>query len=615
MFAPCCANAPTSSLELHAQQLRDAADQNVSSKLQQFAMYVVPLEVLLSMSKPTAYETLLDDGVLVEYEEGMGNAMFVSHQWTGSQHPDIAGEQFVVLKDALQALKTGKVDISGNISIELYMGLQNSISAKEIFSRPLFIWYDYICCPQHATAFALRQMAVNSIPAYVDRCQFFAILCPHVRHEADNVLLNKRNWASRGWCRMEQMAQELSTKQKCVSIEIHGATHVVEAPTYGWIQAPVGGGQFTLPSDRDKLAPVVQDMVRRKLHAYLARGDLASYRMMLNMQNVHYRNLPLNPVDDILPGYVSNNQDPATALMENFMYQNGFDSIDQRTADGWSPMCFAALDGRPLLLAALLDNGADVNDRVTQQSSSNTFGLCPLVHICAFLSHNEALQLLIDRKADVKARDGYSTTALAWAGFSDNVAGIHALIAAGADPTMLDMIGYAPFALASSAGAISSMTALLPYTPRQQIDKSLLFTMLQGGGSAEVVSTLVALDADVNHQASTPLLSPLGIWFGCLSLRHQLNESKLSAYAYHYEGLTPLMCSVLTSSYEATAVLLGVGARTDLRNARGKTALDLARETSAPDHIAQALADEGDARQELVREVAEFIDQEVSVAM
>ena len=26
------------------------------------------------MSKPTAYETLLDDGVLVEYEEGMGNA-------------------------------------------------------------------------------------------------------------------------------------------------------------------------------------------------------------------------------------------------------------------------------------------------------------------------------------------------------------------------------------------------------------------------------------------------------------------------------------------------------------------------------------------------------------
>ena len=167
-------------------------------------------------------------------------------------------------------------------------------------------------------------------------------------------------------------------------------------------------------------------------------------------------------------------------------------------------MCFAALDGRPLLLAALLDNGADVNDRVTQQSSSNTFGLCPLVHICAFLSHNEALQLLIDRKADVKARDGYSTTALAWAGFSDNVAGIHALIAAGADPTMLDMIGYAPFALASSAGAISSMTALLPYTPRQQIDKSLLFTMLQGGGSAEVVSTLVALDADVNHQASTP---------------------------------------------------------------------------------------------------------------
>eukprot|EP00439_Symbiodinium_sp_Y106_P035228 s1640_g4.t1 len=615
MLAPCFANVPSSALELYAQQLRDAADQSVSSKLQQFAMYVVPLEVLLSMSTPTPYETLLDDGVLVEYDEGMGNAMFVSHQWTGTQHPDVAGEQFVVLKDALQALQTGKVDVSGNISIELYRGLQNSVSAKEIFSRPLFIWYDYVCCPQHDTAFALRQMAVNSIPGYVDRCQFFAILCPPVRHEANNTLLNKRSWASRGWCRMEQMAQELSTKERCVCIEIQGAAHVVEAPTYGWMQSPVGGGQFTLPRDREKLAPVVQDMVRRKLHAYLARGDLDSYRIMLNMQNVHYRNLPIKSVDDLVPGYVSDHQDPATAVMENFMYQNGFDSIDQRNAEGWSPMCYAALDGRPLLLAALLDNGADVNDRVTRQSPANPFALCPLIHICAFLSHNEALQLLIERQADVKARDGYSTTALAWAGFSDNVAGIHTLIAGGADPTMLDMIGYAPFALASSAGAISSMTALLPYTPRQQIDKSLLFTMLQGGGSAQVVSTLVALDADVNHQASTPLLSPLGIWFGCLSLRHRMSESKLSAYAYHYEGLTPLMCSILTSSFEATAVLLGAGAQTDLRNARGKTALDLAREMSAPQQIVQALADEGDARDKLVQEVAEFIDKMESVAL
>ena len=38
MLAPCFANVPSSALELYAQQLRDAADQSVSSKLQQFAM-------------------------------------------------------------------------------------------------------------------------------------------------------------------------------------------------------------------------------------------------------------------------------------------------------------------------------------------------------------------------------------------------------------------------------------------------------------------------------------------------------------------------------------------------------------------------------------------------
>ena len=124
----------------------------------------------------------------------------------------------------------------------------------------------------------------------------------------------------------------------------------------------------------------------------------------------------------------------------------------------------------------------------------------------------------------------------------------------------------------------------------------------------------MSLDADVNHSSAVPPFSALGIWFTCLSVRHRFNETKLTAYAYHHEGLTPLMCSVLTSSFEATAILLGVGARTDLRNSRGKTASDLAIETSAPDDILQALLGVGDARERLVRNVAEFVQDLATVS-
>ena len=77
----------------------------------------------------------------------------------------------------------------------------------------------------------------------------------------------------------------------------------------------------------------------------------------------------------------------------------------------------------------------------------------------------------------------------------------------------------------------------------------------------------------------------------------------LSTYAYHHYEATPLMCSVITGSFEATAVLLGAGARTDLRNARGCTVVDLARETSAPDYIMRALEGPGEAREKLVKDV------------
>ena len=158
------------------------------------------------------------------------------HWLPGADHPDRSFEQFAVLQGALKNLMAGDANISGNISIELYRGWQNEISASDIFSKQLFIWYDYFSCPQldHGASVHNRKLAIASIPAFVDKSQYFIILCPHVRRTADNQLLTKKTWGSRAWCRLEKMARELSTHaDTCISIEIHGPLHQVEAPAYG----------------------------------------------------------------------------------------------------------------------------------------------------------------------------------------------------------------------------------------------------------------------------------------------------------------------------------------------------------------------------------------------
>ena len=76
-----------------------------------------------------------------------------------------------------------------------------------------------------------------------------------------------------------------------------------------------------------------------------------------------------------------------------------------------------------------------------------------------------------------------------------------------------------------------------------------------------------------------------GVWWGFLKamkFRHHTSPSVLTRLAYHNQGATPLMFAILTCKFEAARVLVEAGARLDLRNDRGKTALDFLEEMQAP---------------------------------
>jgi len=610
MFATCFAEEPSTSLVIYAGQLRAKAARITISDLQLFPMYVVPVDAILGMTRLRPHEELLADGLLVEFDHSKGHAMFVSHQWAAMDHPDPNLDQFTVLQGALRRLLSGETTISADISVEMYTGQQTHLPSQELRSKPLFIWYDYFACPQDSHQD--RELAISSIPAYVDKAIFFVILCPHVHHRENQGLLSKRSWESRGWCRLERATRELGAHaSKGFCIEIQSSMHQSLTPNWDWVHSPVGEGEFTFDEDRQSLLPIIDTMLRKKLHSYLLEGDFHHYRLLLNLQSIHLRGLPIRMIDDLVPGFATELRDPAASALEKFMYQNGLSHIHERHDGGWSPICYAAISGNPMLLATLLDQKADVNDGITQVEDLFHFSAgTRIVHMCALLRHNDALRLLIGARADLQAKDGWQASAIHWAALAGNAEGIQILRSAGCSPTDANLLGYLPFTLASmsTSNTVATMQELLEDTPASEIDLTMFGAMLHGDLSAEVVSALIDAGADVNHQLSLPFFSALGVLFAGYSLKHRWKSSTLSTYAYHREKATPLMCSIITSSFEATAVLIAAGARTDLQNARGFTATALAEEVGAPAYIVEALREEtGPARAKLVTDFAEMV--------
>ncbi|OLP81340.1 hypothetical protein AK812_SmicGene38133 [Symbiodinium microadriaticum] len=482
------------------------------------------VEDVLSMTMLRPHEELLNAGTLVQYEGGsQGSVMFISHQWAGSDHPDPFFEQFKILQEALRKMMSNASGVSANILVEMmYAQDTKGVTAKELTSQPLFLWYDYFSCPQiEAQMGKTREQAISSIAAYVEKCQYFVVLCPHVRHAENEVML------------------------------------------------------------------------ANKLNYFLLQEDFCNYRILLNLQRLQLRGLSATPKEDS-------------------GYQNGFLSIQAPDSAGWPPLCYAALDGSPMLVASLLEQRAEVNSCSTK--FDKLFNFPPrmsALSICVALMNNDACRVLIEAKADLHAEDDLKHNATHWAALAGNAEGLQWALSSASETLAGDFIwkthdlmrvrGFLAFGSACMAGSVEATSFLRAYTPQAEI-----------AGSLHVVTQLIDAKADMDFRLQTPLLSPLGLLFACMGLRHRWRASTLSTYAYHHENATPLMCSIITSSFETAAALVAAGARTDLRNSRGCSAADLALEMGAPDFVREKMVAACFVPEQLITKSSELINVQTS---
>jgi len=560
-----------------------------------FPMFTVSLDVFLQLKEVQPHEALLSAGKLTEFEEDLGAAMFVSHQWLASDHPDPKAEQMKVLQDALENIRSGRSNIHIPIVTEMLFGRVSKPSSKDFTGTSLYIWYDYFSCPQdmHGEAPLHRRQAINSIVSYISQCKYFVILCPALTHADLHQELGQETWAERGWCRTERLARELAERKDGATIVIESASQLylmLDARRY--LDAP-GDGQFTVEQDRLQIARVLVQMVWRKLLYLLDQGDWHGYRFLLNTQaTCIFKGLDVAPLEGLMPGFVPRSDpfvDRTAYHVEWFLHENGFRSISERDKAGWTPLCYAAMTGNASLVESMLEKRADCTETITKQKPelSMSKGM-PVLSLATLFHSNQVVKVLLAARAKVNARDSRHSIPLHWACHSDNLEAARILLDAGADLRMTQLLGFDAFACAAGSGAVKVTRELLRIDPEVSLRYRLHGALIFFSSSTEIVATLLEAKADVDEQ----LQIANSIWrtmFMALSLRHRISPSLLTKLAHHHKRATPLMLSILCGGFGASRLLLQAGADVNIRNSRGKTAADLAREVEAPPAVVAQL--------------------------
>ena len=141
------------------------------------------------------HQDLLKRGALTRFEDLPLGAfvIFISHQWTGFDHPDPKGIHMKCMIKMFRQLRDGRFDVHADpFHTILYQEKHRTTSEElsHLFSNA-FVWYDFWSQPQPTLeespdlAKVLRKdlfRAIESVGAYVERADCLAILTPGTVH-------------------------------------------------------------------------------------------------------------------------------------------------------------------------------------------------------------------------------------------------------------------------------------------------------------------------------------------------------------------------------------------------------------------------------------------------
>ena len=217
------------------------------------------------------------------------------------------------------------------------------------------------------------------------------------------------------------------------------------------------------------------------------------------------------------------------------LLKKGLDVNARDDQDGRTILMHATWFGHIDVMRILIDKGADVN-------AKNKNGATALI-LAADKGNAEIVSFLIDKGADFNAKDK-NGTALILAADKGNAEIVSFLIDKGADINMKDSLGYTPLMKAVGRGHTSTMRILLDKgadVNTRTNDGYAALTYGAGSGHTDIVRVLIDKGADVNSKSSI--------------------------------GYTALMSAATAGHVDVVNVLLDKGADINAKTSVGDTAL------------------------------------------
>lgn len=573
-----------------------------ASNALKYPMWVLPVQDLLELKELRAHEELLASASnpLVQFTPDMGDAIYVSHQWCSTEHPDPKCLQFRVLQAALRNITSGHMKMQlhwlnqlrqsvpltmrnngGHVSIDDEWLTQVTVSQEagqmgddEIEGfRLCYIWYDYLCVPQpykhisdadgdtdmvhESVTDDQLSVAIESIPAYVELAKHLLVLAPAVKHQRSGEALSYSTWRTRGWCRLERAARFFSVADsRLILVQSPNQMQILGAHE-ALFQHP-GQGAFALPFDCGRVGSVMETLVVGKLKACLASRDFHGFRVMLNMRNKLFQGLPLDLETAGLPpillsvqasipvaGAKGNN---ATRELERFFTMNRIGNLNEFSEAGWMPIHYAAVSCCDAVVRGLLQQKVNPNGVTAKPDHAHFIesGATPLMLAAYFHGGREVLELLLDHGASINITGCARNSALSICALSGNDVGMDLLLARRASMETRNLFDNSPIFLAAMLSRERQVTSLVRAHSSMAANKYGLNPLHQAALSlgekpdVEIVRLLLEAQCDPDLRIKIPPKTLHGLVSHCAVIGYKFGrKSSFEWVSGRMGGATP----------------------------------------------------------------------------